>query len=60
MFLGATVTLGRAGVRTNQFANLTIQDGGTLELETAYGDVDDVWTLEVSCTILYMLKSLIS
>lgn len=44
---GATVTLGTAGVRTNQFANLTIQDEGRLVLESGYGDIGDIWTLEV-------------
>lgn len=46
-FAGSTVILGRANVRSNKFANLTVQDGGTLELQTQYGDVNDVWTLEV-------------
>ncbi|KAL4226615.1 hypothetical protein ACF0H5_014598 [Mactra antiquata] len=44
---GAEVVLGTAGVRSNQFANLTIQDEGTLELISNNDDVDDIWTLEV-------------
>ena len=47
------MTLGTAGIRDNQFANVTIQDDGHLKLETDYSDVGDIWTLVVSITYYY-------
>ena len=45
---GGNIILGRAGIRTNKFSNLTIQDGGILDLITKYGDERDIWNLEVA------------
>ena len=45
---GATVDLGIVDQRTIKFANITIQDGGTLELHSDYNDINDYWGLKVS------------
>ena len=47
-FTGATVDLGIVDQRTIRFANLTIQDGGILELHSDYDNINDYWELRVS------------
>jgi len=53
--VGGYVVLGMAGVRRNQFANVTVADGGTLELLSTYADIADTWTLTVGAQLLITL-----
>ena len=52
--VGGEVILGVVGQRTYTFANVTIQDGGVLDLTSNYGNIDDIFTLQVS--LLWLLK----
>ena len=40
--------LGIVGIRTIQFANITIQDEGVLEFHSDIDNINDYWTVNVS------------
>ena len=47
MFTGVTLIMLMPSVRNITCVGLTIQDGGTLDLRSQYGDPTDQWNVEV-------------